>query len=69
MAWLGGFFSAMNFLISEPNQIQGDNAAIDVWIRKWCEQNPTKQLIDAAWAFALDQRQEELQGWLARQAR
>jgi hypothetical protein len=69
MAWLGGFFSAMNFLISEPNQIQGDNAAIDVWIRKWCEQNPTKQLIDAAWAFAWDQRQEELQGWLARQAR
>jgi hypothetical protein len=31
MAWLGGFFSAVNvFAMDEPNQIQSDNAAI------WC---------------------------------
>src|SRR5262245_48844685 len=41
--WLAGFFSAMNwFTFKEENQIRDDEAAIDVWIRKWCEQNPTK---------------------------
>jgi hypothetical protein len=70
MAWLGGFFSAMNvYVLDQPNEIQSDNAAIDVWIRKWCEQNPTKQLIDAASAFVWDQHKEYLQGWFARQAR
>ena len=61
MAWLGGFFSAMNWLVlDEPNGIKTDNAAIDVWIRKWCEQNPTKTLLDAASAFVWDQRKDYL---------
>src|SRR5262245_44783739 len=35
MAWLGGFFSAMNvWMMDERNEIKSDNAAIDVWIRK-----------------------------------
>jgi|EndMetStandDraft_2_1072991.scaffolds.fasta_scaffold20860_2 hypothetical protein len=65
-AWLGGFFSAMNwFTFKEPIQIQDDGAAIDVWIRKWCEQNPTKGLVEAAAAFVWDQdqRKKYLQGW------
>ena len=70
MAWLGGFFSAMNvWMMDERNEIKSDNAAIDVWIRKWCEQNSTKQLVDAAWAFAWDQRPEYLQAYFARRAR
>ena len=70
MAWLGGFFSAMNWLVlDEPNGIKTDNAAIDVWIRKWCEQNPTKTLLDAASAFVWDQRKDYLEAWSARQAR
>lgn len=70
MAWLDGFFSATNMWIThEPNGIRSDQSAIDVWIRKWCEQNPTKQLIDAAWAFVWDQRPEYLQAYFARQAR
>ena len=70
MAWLGGFFSAMNvWMMDERNEIKSDNAAIDVWIRKWCEQNQTKQLVDAAWAFAWDQRPEYLQAYFARRAR
>jgi hypothetical protein len=50
MAWLGGFFSATNWWVmdADRNDIQNDDAAIDVWIRKWCEQNPTKRLIEAA---------------------
>jgi hypothetical protein len=42
MDWLNGFLTATNwFVLDERNQIQIDNAAIDVWIRKWCELNPT----------------------------
>jgi hypothetical protein len=49
MAWLEGFFSATNvWVTNEPNGIKSDSAYIDVWIRKWCEQNPTKPLIEAA---------------------
>jgi hypothetical protein len=70
MAWLGGFFSATNYWVTnEPNTIQSDKSAIDVWIRKWCEQNPTKPLIEAASAFVWDQRKEYLEAWSARQAR
>ena len=70
MAWLGGFFSAMNWLVlDEPNGIKTDNAAIDVWIRKWCEQNPTKTLVEAAYAFVWDQRKDYLEALGARQAR
>jgi hypothetical protein len=70
MAWLGGFFSATNqWVLNAPNGIQIDNAAIDVWIRKWCEQNPTKSLFEAASAFVWDQRKDYLEAWSARQAR
>ena len=70
MAWLGVFFSAMNWLVlDEPNGIKTDNAAIDLWIRNWCEQNPTKTLLDAASAFVWDQRKDYLEAWSARQAR
>lgn len=70
MVWLNGFFSATNWwVMNGPNGIESDPSAIDVWIRKWCEQNPTKPLVEAAWEFALDQRKEYLQEWFARQAR
>ena len=70
MAWLGGFFTATNlWMLNEPNGIESDSSAIDVWIRKWCEQNPTMPLAQAAWAFVWDQRKDYLQGWFARQAR
>jgi hypothetical protein len=52
MAWLSGFFSATNWWVTdEQNEIRNDSAAIDVWLRKWCEQNPTKLLIEAASAL------------------
>jgi hypothetical protein len=70
MAWLNGFFTATNmWVLNDPNGIQSDHSAIDVWIRKWCEQNPTKTLVEATWAFAWDQRKDYLEAWSARQAR
>src|SRR5438034_6454817 len=39
--WLAGFMTAMNMMWSEPTmQITANAAAIDVWIRGWCEQHP-----------------------------
>jgi hypothetical protein len=70
MAWLGGFLSATNMWVTQdPNGIKDDKAAIDVWVRKWCEQNPTKPLVEAAWEFVWDQRREYLEQWLTRRAR
>jgi hypothetical protein len=70
MYWLGGFLSATNsWVTNDPNAIMTDGAAIDVWIRKWCEQNPTKPLVDAAIVFIIDQRKDYIKAWFARQAR
>jgi hypothetical protein len=70
MAWLGGFLSATNMWVTNgPNGIESDGSAIDVWIRKWCEQNPTKALVEAASEFVWDQRKDYLEAWFARQAR
>jgi hypothetical protein len=57
--WLGGFISATNFSSASTGldqDIKTDDAAIDVWVRKWCEQNPTKSVIEAAMAFVREQR-------------
>ena len=70
MAWLAGFLDATNLWVTnDRNSIQSDNAAIDVWIRKWCEQNPTKTLAFAGSEFVRDQRKDYLEAWFARQAR
>jgi hypothetical protein len=71
MDWLGGFVTATNLWVTnEPNvRIKSDDAAIDVWIRKWCEKNPTKTLFQAAAEFVRDQRKDYLEAWFARQAR
>jgi hypothetical protein len=57
--WLLGFITAANRSSSSAgtrSNVQTDAAAIDVWIRKWCEQNPTQMVSEAAWAFIQDQR-------------
>ena len=66
--WLVGFLTATNLWVMDgPNQLKVDDAAIDVWIRKWCEQNPTKPLFQAAMAFVRDQRKDYLEAWFAGQ--
>jgi hypothetical protein len=54
--WLAGFMTTMNMLWSEPAmQITADAAAIDAWIRNWCEHNPTGVLVHAAAAYVREQ--------------
>jgi len=50
-----GFITATN-LSGTGSNIKTDTAALDVWMRKWCEQNPTKKVTEAALAFIQDQR-------------
>lgn len=55
--WLAGFVTASNAWIARTgtgNSIRTDYAAIDVWVRKWCEQNPTRSVFEAANAFVMD---------------
>jgi len=56
--WVMGFLTGMNLssVRTGGRSINTDTAAIDVWFKRWCEQNPTKQLFEAAWAFIEDQR-------------
>jgi hypothetical protein len=53
--WLMGFVSGFNvdaYDNSTP-QIQGsDLAALDLWMRNWCNQNPTKSVLQAALAVS-----------------
>src|SRR6266478_4255551 len=56
--WLLGFVTATNVesvTSGTGSTIKTDPPAMDVWMRKWCEQNPTKFVSEAAWAFILDQ--------------
>jgi hypothetical protein len=56
-------------VLNDPNGIKSDGAAIDVWIRKLCEQNPTMPLVETAFEFIRDQRKDYLDAFFARQAR
>jgi hypothetical protein len=49
--WLAGFFTASNWWIARTgtgNSVKADYATIDVWMRRWCEQNPTKGVLEGA---------------------
>jgi hypothetical protein len=55
--WLLGFITGVNvWALKDANVPKTDPAALDLWIRKWCERYPTKNVFDAAWAFVWDQR-------------
>jgi hypothetical protein len=49
--WLAGFFTASNWWIARSgkgNSVRADYATIDVWMKRWCEQNPTKSVLEGA---------------------
>jgi hypothetical protein len=54
--WVQGFLSAINALNSakeNSHQLRPDYPGLDLWLRKWCEANPTEPFEMAVWAFAL----------------
>jgi hypothetical protein len=58
--WLMGFLTGFNFNIANggdpEQQISGriDLAGMDLWMRNWCNQHPTKLVYDAADAFIFE---------------
>ena len=49
LAWFDGLFTATNlWVLNELNNFRGDQSDIHVWIRHWCEQNPTMTLVEPA---------------------
>jgi len=51
--WMMGFVSGFNAAYEGDvtSQIRVDLASLDVWLRKWCNENPTKAISQAAVAF------------------
>jgi len=64
--WFTGFISATNLWVM-GDFAPADAAAVDVWIRRWCEQNPTKLFVEAANAFLMDQRPNSFQEFWKRE--
>ena len=54
--WLAGYISAANATSPDGVQIKTNPAAIDVWMRKHCEQNRTGSISHAAQQFVLELR-------------
>jgi hypothetical protein len=54
--WLAGYISAANATSPDGVQIKTDPAAIDVWMRKHCEQNRTRTVSHAAQQFVQELR-------------
>jgi hypothetical protein len=54
--WLAGFISAANASSPDGVQIKTDPAAIDVWMRKHCEQNRARSVSHAAQQFVQELR-------------
>lgn len=53
-SWLIGFLSGIA-LMSERDFLRGtDNDAIFVWVDKYCQANPSKEVADAGQEFALE---------------
>jgi hypothetical protein len=51
--WLLGFVSGVN--LTQEKQLKGlDLAEIDLWMRNWCNKNPTQKVFDGAVAFILE---------------
>jgi hypothetical protein len=51
--WLMGFVSGFNSAHSDDfeQQVKIDLAGMDLWMRNWCNQHPTKKVFQAASAF------------------
>ena len=49
--WMYGFITAINLSRIEADQIRVDNAAVDLWMRNYCNKYPTDDFSRAAAMF------------------
>ncbi|MEI9404143.1 hypothetical protein [Mesorhizobium argentiipisi] len=56
MNWVLGYLSAVNMMRAPGKQsIQLDNAAVDLWLRNWCNAHPTNSIFDGTLALVAEQ--------------
>jgi hypothetical protein len=61
--WLMGFVSGFNVSRTDEQQVKGiDLAEMDLWMRNWCNQNPTKTVFQGAFAFIEEMRSNAAAG-------
>jgi hypothetical protein len=53
--WISGYLSAINALHQNPKQIDIDTAAVDLWLRQWCNLHPASTMMQAIDAFIVEQ--------------
>lgn len=51
MQWIFGFIAAKNWDLPESKQITVDRDGTAIWIKQYCEKNPTKGIPSAASEF------------------
>ena len=59
LQWLMGFVSGVNAASVGEQEQQvswADSAAMDLWMRNWCNQHPTQDFVQAAMAFVREMR-------------
>lgn len=53
--WIAGFLSGANYVAHAngrpPIKYSGDTDGITLWVKQWCEKNPTRNITAAAIAF------------------
>jgi hypothetical protein len=56
--WLIGFVSGFNFAHDDDlgQQVKSDLAAMDLWMRNWCNKHPTNTVSQGAYAFIDEMR-------------
>ncbi len=50
-SFVEGYITVQNLMHSEHQQIMVDAAGEDLWLRRWCDANPTRQFVEAVSAF------------------
>jgi hypothetical protein len=56
--WVQGFLTGINVTdFSGSKQIEIDYTGVQLWISKWCQENPASSLVEAVSAFARSQKQ------------
>ena len=51
MQWIFGFIAAKNWNLSDKNQIIIDRDGTAMWIKNYCEKNPTRPIVNAVSKF------------------
>jgi hypothetical protein len=52
LEWLLGFITGYNAVVDDPSkQVQIDAAAVDLYVRSWCAQNPMSNVFTAVHQF------------------